>query len=155
MRLLLPLLLFALAAHATDPVPDDEAKEALDQFDKAFKATKVVEEKQNLVFNLFDVPNDLVIDRLAKLALKDRDPAIRNVAALALGGQKHNVDKAGKVLQQVLDKQAKHEEVLASVLEAMVELTRTHPSAVALIVGGSHRSGLKYDMSACPPMMPA
>jgi glycosyltransferase involved in cell wall biosynthesis len=29
-------------------------------------------------------------------------------------------------------------------LEAMVEVTRTHPSAVALIVGGSHRSGLKY-----------
>jgi hypothetical protein len=82
----------------------------------------VVEEKQNLVYDLHDVMHDDVIDQLEKIALRDREPAVRNVAALSLGGQQHNVAKAGKALQKIFDKQQKEEEVLASVLQAMAEL---------------------------------
>ena len=122
MRALLALLAIAVAALAADPVSDEEADAILDEFDKAFKKTKVVEEKQGLVYDLHDVMHDDVIDRLEKIALRDRDPDVRNVAALALGGQKHNVAMAGKALQKVFDKQQKEEVVLASVLEAMAEL---------------------------------
>lgn len=115
------LLAFTLAVHAADAVGTDEAKEALKEFEAAFKATKEIEEQQNAVYNLHDVPHDLVIKRLEKL-LRHKHPGVRNVAALALGGQSHNVPRAGALLMRTYVKDFKNEEVLASVLESMAEL---------------------------------
>ncbi len=121
MRILGLLLAFAFSAYAAEAVDLDEAKAAIQEFDKAFKAAKEIEEKQNLVYNLHDVPHDLVIKRLEKL-LRHKDPAVRNVAALALGGQAHNVPLAGSVLMRTYARDFKSTEVLSSVLEAMTEL---------------------------------
>jgi hypothetical protein len=115
------LLVFTVAVHAADAVGPDEAKEAIKEFETAFKATREIEEQQNAVYNLHDVPHDLVIKRLEKL-LKHKRPGIRNVAALALGGQAHNVPLAGSVLMRTYVRDFKNEEVLSSVLEAMAEL---------------------------------
>jgi hypothetical protein len=121
MRMLGLLLTLAFAVHAADAVDPEEAKEALAEFEKAFKATREIEAQQNAVYNLHDVPHDLVIKRLQKL-LKNKDPRVRNVAALALGGQTHNVPLAGKVLMQSYARDFKNAEVLASVLEGLAEL---------------------------------
>jgi hypothetical protein len=121
MRMFGLLLVFALAVHAADAVDTAEAKEAIKEFDAAFKATREIEEQQNAVYNLHDVPHDLVIRRLEKL-LRHKHASIRNVAALALGGQSHNVPLAGSVLMRAYARDYKNEEVLSSVLEAMAEL---------------------------------
>jgi len=121
MRTLGFLLMLAFAVHAADAVDPEEAKEALAEFEKTFKATREIEEQQNAVYNLHDVPHDLVIKRLQKL-LKYKDPRVRNVAALALGGQTHNVPLAGKVLMQSYARDFKNAEVLASVLDGLAEL---------------------------------
>ena len=101
MRTLGLLFVLAFAVHAADAVDLEEAKEAIKEFDQAFKATKEIEEQQNAVYNLHDVPHDLVIKRLQKL-LRHKDPRVRNVAALALGGQSHNVPLAGSTLMRTL-----------------------------------------------------
>ncbi|MHC4133491.1 MAG: HEAT repeat domain-containing protein [Planctomycetota bacterium] len=121
MRTLGLLLTLAFAVHAADAVDPQEAQEALKEFEKAFKATKEIEERQNAVYDLHDVPHDLVIKRL-QILLKHKDPRVRNVAALALGGQLHNVALAGTVLMQSYVKDYKNTEVLSSVLEGMAEL---------------------------------
>lgn len=121
MRMIGLLLVFALAVHAADAVDQAEAKEAIREFEAAFKATKVIEEQQNAVYDLHDVPHDLVIRRLEKL-LRHKHPGIRNVAALALGGQSHNAPLAGSILMRTYVRDYKNEEVLSSVLEAMAEL---------------------------------
>lgn len=121
MRTLGLLLAFGFSVYAADAVDLEEAKAAIQEFDKAFKAAKEIEERQNLVYNLHDVPHDLVIRRLEKL-LKHKDPAVRNVAALALGGQAHNAPLAGSVLMRTYARDFKNTEVLSSVLEAMAEL---------------------------------
>ena len=119
--LLLTLAFAVHAVHAADAVDPEEAKEALAEFEKAFKATREIEAQQNAVYNLHDVPHDLVIKRLQKL-LRHKDSRVRNVAALALGGQTHNVPLAGKVLMQSYARDFKNAEVLASVLEGLAEL---------------------------------
>ena len=121
MRTLGLLLTLAFAVHAADAVDPEEAQEALGEFQKAFKATREIEEQQNAVYNLHDVPHDLVIKRLEKL-LKHKDPRVRNVAALALGGQTHNAPLAGSVLMRAYVKDFKNTVVLSSVIEAMAEL---------------------------------
>lgn len=116
-------LLFALSVRAGDavqPVDDEQAKAALEEFEQAFR-TKDVEVKQDAVYDLHDLPNDLVLARLEKV-LKDKSPAVRNVAALALGGQNQNVARAGKALMRAYTKDFKREEVLSSVLDAIGEL---------------------------------
>jgi hypothetical protein len=121
MRTLGLLLTLAFVVHAADAVDDAEAKQTLKEFDKAFKASRQLEEQQNLIYDLHDVPHDLVIRRLEKL-LKHKKAGVRNVAALALGGQSHNVPLAGAILMRAYVKDYKNQEVLASVLEAMAEL---------------------------------
>lgn len=121
MRTLGLLVLLAFSAHAADAVHLDEAKAAIKAFDRAFKATKEIEEQQNAVYDLHDVPHDLVIRRLEKL-LRHKDPRVRNVAALALGGQAHNAPLAGSILMRTYLRDFKNTEVLSSVLEAMAEL---------------------------------
>lgn len=97
-----------------------EAKAALAEFEPAFK-TKDPEAKLEAVYTLHDVPHDLVIARLARL-LKNRDPQVRNVAAMALGGQRHNVTKAGKEMMAAFKKDYRNEDVVSSVLDGMGEL---------------------------------
>jgi HEAT repeat protein len=128
MRTVAVLLLFSLVARAQDgapaavePVGDEEAKAAIKEFDDFYRKNRDVEARQNAIYNLHDVPSDLVIRRLESL-LKDKDPQIRNVAALALGGQAHNKEKAGEVLMRLYGKDFKTVEVLSSTLEAMAEL---------------------------------
>lgn len=128
MRTVAVLLLFSLIARAEDgaaaavePVGDEEAKAAIKEFDDFYRKNRDVEARQNAIYNLHDVPSDLVIRRLESL-LKDRNPQIRNVAALALGGQAHNKAKAGEVLMRLYGKDFKTVEVLSSTLEAMAEL---------------------------------
>ncbi len=116
------LVLACAVARADEAaVSEAEAEAALAAFETAFKGTKDVAEKQNAVYGLHDVRHDTVIKRLEKL-MKDRSPEVRNVAALALGGQRHNVGAAGGALLKAWDKDYKEDEVLASVVDAMAEL---------------------------------
>ena len=111
----------AVFADGVKAVPDEQAKEAVKQAKEAFRTADSVEAKQGIVFGLHDVPNDLVIRELAKY-LKNRDPAIRGVAALALGGQGHNKEQAGKILLKTYDREKKELEVAISCLDAMKAL---------------------------------
>jgi len=108
------------AAFAADPVPDEKAQEALSRFKVAFK-TKEIEAKQMAVYELHDFPNDLVLKELAKL-LRNRDPAVRNVAALAVGGQAHDPQAAGELLMKSYAKDFDEDDVISSVIDAMAEL---------------------------------
>jgi len=108
------------AVLAADPVPDDKAKEAIARFQDAFKAA-TVEGKQSAVYDLHDVPNDLVLKELSKL-LKNKEPKVRHVAALAVGGQSHDPKGAGELLLRTYKGDFDTEEVVASVLQAIGEL---------------------------------
>lgn len=116
---ILALCALGSALLAADPVPDEKAKEAIALFQEAFQGD--IEAKQNAIYNLHDVPNDLVLKELEKL-LKNKDPKVRNVAALAVGGQKHDPKKAGEVLMKSYKKDWDSEDVIASVFESMAEL---------------------------------
>ncbi len=105
---------------AADPVPDEKAKEAIAKFQEAFK-TSTVEGKQSAVYDLHDVPNDLVLKELSKL-LRNKDPKVRHVAALAVGGQSHDAKSAGELLLKTYKGDFDAEEVVASVLQALGEL---------------------------------
>lgn len=116
------LTLCALGAVvlAADPVPDEKAKDAIARFQEAFK-TATVEGKQSAVYDLHDVPNDLVLKELSRL-LKNKDPKVRHVAALAVGGQSHDAKSAGELLLKTYKGDFDAEEVVASVLQAFAEL---------------------------------
>ena len=101
-------------------VPDEDAQQALTAFKEAFK-TKDVGAQQTAVYDLHDVPNDLVIQQLAKL-LKKGKPEVRNVAAMALGGQGHNTARAGKTLMTSFERNYKHDLVIAATLDGWREL---------------------------------
>ncbi len=101
-------------------VSEADAKQAIAEFEKAFK-TKDPEAKLEAVYTLHDVPHDLVIARLVRLQ-KNRDPQVRNVAAMALGGQRHNVEKAGTAMMAAFKKDYRNEDVVSSVLDGMGEL---------------------------------
>ena len=122
MRTLGICLALTLCAHAgpTEAVSPEDAKAAILEFEQAFKA-KELEAKQNAVYDLHDVPSDLVIKRLGRL-LRHKNPEVRNVAALALGGQAHNPEKAGALFMKVYVKDFKTEVVISSVLDGMTEL---------------------------------
>lgn len=120
MRILALCALGAVALAADHPVSDDVAKEAIAKFQEAFKAADVGA-RQSAVFTLHDFPNDLVLKELEKL-LRNKDPDIRHVAALAVGGQKHDPEKAGEVLMKAYRKDFATENVVASSLESMAEL---------------------------------
>jgi len=119
------LVLCAIAATclAADPVSEENAKEAIAKFHAAFKAPDV-EAKQGAIYDLHDVPHDLVLKELEKL-LRNRSAEIRNVAALAIGGQGHDARKAGDLLMKLYRKERQTEEVVASAFEAMAELKYT------------------------------
>ncbi len=130
-KILLATAVLAVGLHAEEPakepvkkavvaVDDAVAKEMLANF-KDLMRTKVLAEKQDAVFNLAEVPHDLVIKELTKV-LRKRDPEVRTVAALALGGQKHNPVMAGGILMRAYDKEFKNELVLSSVIEGLQEL---------------------------------
>ena len=118
--LCLALSVAALPVLAGEAVDDETAKAAIKEFDRNFKKLDI-EEKQNAIYNLHELRNDLVIKRLEKL-LRNKHPEVRNVAALALGGQLHNPDYAGKVLLKAYDKEKKNDDVLASVLDGIREV---------------------------------
>ena len=122
-RALLFALLAAATVHAqaTSAVPDDDAKAAVKEFRSAFKKAREVEIRQELVYSLHDVPSDVVIKELKKL-LRHKQEEIRGVAALALGGQSHNKDEAGKVLMDAFEKDRKSVVVAVSCIDAMREL---------------------------------
>ncbi|MHC4939902.1 MAG: hypothetical protein ACYTHK_13110 [Planctomycetota bacterium] len=116
------LFLTAVAlAQGVTAVPDEEAKAAVKEAQDAFRQAKAVEEKQEVVFMLHDVPHDLSIKQLGKF-LKNKEVAIRGVAALALGGQGHNKPAAGKLLMKTYQKEKKEIEVAISCLDAFKEL---------------------------------
>jgi hypothetical protein len=114
------LCALATALLAADPVPEEKAKEAVAKFQEAFKAPEV-EAKQGAVFDLHDVPHDLVLKELEKV-LKNKDPNVRHVACLAVGGQKHDPKRAGDLLMRTYKKDSSSENVVASCFEAMAEL---------------------------------
>jgi hypothetical protein len=120
MRILGTLLLCLSLTHAGDRVTDEAAAEAIARFE-AMNKSKVVEERQMAAYDLHDVPHPLVLKRLEK-AMRERDPRVRNVIALAIGGQHHDVDGAGKILMKAYKKEYKNTEVLSSVLESLAEL---------------------------------
>ena len=121
------LIVAGLALAADTPAKKEiaaaseaEAKATLAAFEKAFK-TRDSEAKLEAVYTLHDVPHDLVLVRLVRLQ-KDRDPHVRNVAAMALGGQRHSVDKAGKAMMAAFKKDYRNEDVVSSVLDGLGEL---------------------------------
>jgi len=114
------ILALATAALAHDQVPDDAAKAAIAKFQEGFKSSEV-EAKQGAVFDLHDYPHDLVLKELEKV-LKNRDPNVRHVAALAVGGQKHDPKKAGDLLLKTYKRDKDTEIVVGSCFEAMAEL---------------------------------
>jgi hypothetical protein len=158
---ILSLCALAAVAFANHPVSDEQAAEALARFQEAFQA-KDVEAKQNAVYNLHDVPHDLVLKELEKL-LKHKDPSVRNVAALAVGGQKHAPKRAGDLLMKSYQKDYASEEVLSSVLEAMSELKYMGywPTAKAafkdtrnvIVVGVIELIGANQDWRAFPDLV--
>ena len=105
---------------AIEAVDDVQAKDAIKQFDTSFK-TRDMDQKQGAVYALHDVPSDLVIKKLARL-LKNRKTEVKVVAAMALGGQGHNVDKAGNTLHKSFKSDYDNEDVLSSVLDGWAEL---------------------------------
>lgn len=118
-------LLFLLgaisASVAGDGVVDtDVAKEAIKEFKAAYKQ-KELEAKQGAVFDLHDVPHPLIVKQLSKL-LGNRNTDIAQVAALAMGGQSHDVPKTGKVLLKFWDKRKGDGTVRESILGAWKEL---------------------------------
>jgi hypothetical protein len=117
---ILAVCALATAVLAHDQVPDEAAKEAVAKFQEAFKSPDV-EAKQGAVFNLHDFPHDLVLKELEKV-LKNKDPNVRHVACLAVGGQKHDPKRAGELLMKTYKKDASSENVVASCFEAMAEL---------------------------------
>ncbi|MGQ0615171.1 MAG: hypothetical protein ACT4PV_15670 [Planctomycetaceae bacterium] len=127
MRTLVAILALGGLLYATEtPKPveatsEDQATKALADFEAAYKGSKEVEERQAAIFNLHAVPHDRVMAKLASL-LRSRDEQIRNVAALAMGGQKHNVPKAGEILMKAFKAEFRNEIVLASVIDAMGDL---------------------------------
>ncbi|MCK6461662.1 MAG: hypothetical protein L6Q95_17405 [Planctomycetes bacterium] len=116
---ILAVSLLATAVFAQH-VSDEAAKEAIAKFQEAFKSPEV-EAKQGAVFNLHDVPHDLVLKELEKV-LKNKDPNVRHVACLAVGGQKQDAKRAGELLMRTYRKDATSENVVASCFEAMAEL---------------------------------
>ena len=123
MRILLACLLlcpFVLAEPVT-AVSDDEAKTALAEFKKAYNQAKAVEEKQEIVFGLHDVPHPAVLKQCIKL-LRNKDPKIRNVAALAIGGQGFDPKTAGEALMKALPKEKRNVEVATSIVDALIEV---------------------------------
>jgi hypothetical protein len=123
MRLFAVLALFSsvVLADGVAPVPDDKAKEAIKEVRDAFRKAESVEEKQGVVFTLHDIPNDRTIRELKKY-LRNRDPAIQGVAALALGGQLHNRKEAGELLLKTFEKEKDEIEVAISCIDAMKNL---------------------------------
>jgi len=123
MRPILPLFLFTavLFGQENGAVPDDQAKAAVKEAKAAFRKADTVEEKQGVVFSLHDFPNDYTI-RALKRYLRDRDPAIRGVAALALGGQVHDKEEAGELLMEAYQKDKDEMQVALSCLDAMRNL---------------------------------
>lgn len=119
MRILV-LIALAAVASAHDSISDEQAKEAIAKFQEEFQKGDI-EARQYAVFSLHDVPHDLVLKELEKL-LKNKDPKIRNVAALAVGGQRHDPKKAGDLLMRSYRKDWTEEDVVSSALEAMAEL---------------------------------
>jgi hypothetical protein len=117
---MLALIALAAAASAHDSVSDEEAKAAIAKFQEEFQKGDL-DARQYAVFSLHDVPNDLVLKELEKL-LKNKDSKIRNVAALAVGGQRQDAKKAGDLLMRSYRKDWSEEDVVSSVLEAMAEL---------------------------------
>jgi len=118
---LLGLLLADEPGAPATAVSEDDATKALADFEAAYKAGKEVEDKQAAVFGLYSAPHDRVLAKLTAL-LRSRDPQIRNVAALALGGQKHNVPKAGGALAKAFKVEFSNELVLSSVIDGMADL---------------------------------
>lgn len=122
----LVLALSFLARAADEPAAkpaasEEEARAALKTFDEEFRAAKTTQDKQNVVYGLHDVRHDLVLARLEKL-LRDKDPGVRNVAALAIAGQTQNREKAGALLWKSWQWDYKTDEVVFSVLQAMREI---------------------------------
>jgi len=109
-----------VAANPVTPVEDGVAKKALADFKVAYSKAKQVEEKQELVFNLHDVPHPLVLKQCIRL-LKNKNPDIRNVAALAIGGQGFDSKTAGEALMKALPKEKKNVAVATSIVDALVE----------------------------------
>jgi len=123
MRSLLACLLVCsvVVAAPVTPVDDDVAKTALAEFNAAFRKSRQIEEKQELVFALHDVPHPAVLKQCLRL-LRHKDAAIRNVAALAIGGQGFEGNKAGEALMKALPKEKKTVEVATSIVDALIEL---------------------------------
>jgi hypothetical protein len=123
MRTLVACLLVCtvVIAEPVSPVSDDVAKEALAQFKAAYNKADSVEAKQGIIFTLHDVPHPLVLKQCIKL-LRNRDPKIRNVAALAIGGQGFDRNAAGEALMKALPKETKNVEVATSIIDALIEV---------------------------------
>ena len=119
MKLVLLLALLPLSGGAR-AVGRADAERALRRFEAAF-ATQDADARQDAVYDLHDVPHDLVLARLERLLL-DPDRLTRNVAAMALGGQRHNPARAGAALLRAYHDDYDDLVIVSSVLDALREV---------------------------------
>ena len=122
-KLVFLLALFPLSGGAR-AAGRSEAERALARFETAF-ATRDTDARQNAVYDLHGVPHDLVLARLERL-LSDPDRLTRNVAAMALGGQRHNPSRAGAALLGAYERDFEDTVILSSVLDALREVGFLH-----------------------------
>jgi len=96
------------------------AKEAIKTFKKRYRQRELPL-KQGAIFDLHDYDHPLVAKELRKL-LRKREVQIAQVAALAMGGQKHDVEETGETLMKTWDRRDDDTPVLQSILSAWQEL---------------------------------
>ncbi len=121
-KLAVAVLLAAAFACAEDkdkperpkPVPDDEAKAALEQFEKDYKSDKL-EDREKAAVALGKVYHPQTAKALLSVLTKDKESKVRGAAALGLGMQKDP-------------------EVVPALCEAM-DANREMPEAMAVICG--------------------
>lgn len=108
---ILAVLFLPALARADDPapaaaVPDEQAKAALDRFEKETDRVSP-EAYEKALRELAKVPHPDVADRLLKELKHARDPAREAAALDGLAGQKPSAEKVGKVVERILLKESK------------------------------------------------
>jgi len=130
-RLLIQTLVLALLlapAFAEEDAENDavarQAKVSIKIFRKDFK-TRNMSRKMRAILELSLVKHESVVDELAKRALTDRNPEVRDATAQVFGDMDFCADKAGEYLKKSIAKNDKFPEVLISIIRSIGKLKYT------------------------------
>lgn len=128
-RLLVPMVILTLLlsspAFAEDDAENDavarQAKVSIEIFSKEFK-TRNVSKKMRAILDLSRIQHESVVDVLAKKALADRDPEVRDATAQVFGDFTSCSEQAGEYLKKALPKNEKFPEVMVSIIRSIGKL---------------------------------